>query len=225
MKITIIGAGEIGSHVALFCAMRNYSEIYRMDKNCIKAEGHASDINQTLSAMYMDGEVYGGYDHSMLKNADIVIVAVGERRCNDMMRINLMDTNCDDVRECANQIRIFAPNSIVIVVTNPVDEMTELVRTSTGSPHERVICFGNLLDSERFRKSIHSQTGIHRSKIKCYVSGYHDENAEHFYKGDIDTTESRYMAITTIRKKGATVFAPSICVTEVVGRCLKAREY
>ena len=227
MKITIIGAGEVGSHVALFCALKEYGDIFLMDKDYIKAEGHASDINQSLSALYKDSDVKGGYDHSLLYDADIVVLSVGKRRWDDIKRIDLMDINKDDVKECANQIRVFAPDCTVIVVTNPVDEMTDIVRKQTGFPRDRILCFGNSLDTARFRETIHRQTGKRRSMIKCNVMGYHDENAGHLYAdiSDIDTNESRYMAITTIRKKGATVFAPAICVTEAVGRCLRVNEY
>lgn len=216
MKITILGAGEVGSHVGLFCVLMQLGDIYLFDKDYKKAEGQASDINQALSALKFDNEVYGGYDHTLIKDADIVVVAVGQRRKGEMKRIDLYNINKKDVKECSNQIRKYAPNSTVIVVTNPVDEMTEMVLKHTRFPHERVIKFGNLLDTARFRQAIHRQTGIPRSKIECKVTGYHNEEATHFFDGDVDTNESRFMAIDTINKKGSTVFAPAICITEII---------
>ncbi|KKL97118.1 hypothetical protein LCGC14_1837710, partial [marine sediment metagenome] len=130
------------------------------------------------------------------------------------------------VIECAYRIRFFAPNSTVIVVTNPVDELSDVVLEVTGFPFERIISFGNRLDTARFRESIHRQTGLPRAAIECYVHGYHDENARHTWHGreDIDTQESRYMAINTIRQKGATVFAPAVCITEEI-ECLKEKRF
>lgn len=215
MKITILGAGEVGSHVALFCALGKL-DVYLFDKNYKKAEGHASDINQSLSALRFDNEAYGGYDHKLLRDADIVVITVGQRRNGNMKRIDLLDVNSDDVIQCSNQIRKYAPHSTVIVVTNPVDEMTKLVLKHTGFPIERVIRFGNLLDTVRFRQAIHNQTKKPRNEIICNVSGYHDEDAEHTYDGEINENESRYMAIDTINKKGCTSFAPAICITEVI---------
>ena len=226
MKIAILGAGEVGSHIALFCAMKKLGEINLLDKIVKKAEGHASDINQSLSALLIDGDVKGGNSHQLLQDADIVVISVGQRRLPNMKRIDLLDTNVDDVIECAYRIRFFAPNSTVIVVTNPVDELSDVVLEITGFPFQRIISFGNRLDTARFRESIHRQTGLPRAAIECYVHGYHDENARHTWHGreDIDTQESRYMAINTIRQKGATVFAPAVCITEEI-ECLKEKRF
>lgn len=219
MKISILGAGEIGSHVALFCALKELaSDIYIISRNGKKAEGHAMDINQALSVWPQNVEVFGTDDYKFLRDSNIVVVCIGERRKEGMVRADLFPTNYKMVREAAQKIKEYCPNALVIVVTNPLDGMTYTVNHILQNPR-KVIGMGNSLDTARYREVIHRETGLMRTQILCLVQGFRDKDQqEHYYANQTDglVDKSRKTAIDTISKKGATVFAPAFAVAMLI---------
>lgn len=219
MKISILGSGEIGSHVALFCALKELSpDIYIISRNKEKAEGEAMDINQSLSILPQNVEVFGTNDYKFLRDSDIVVVCVGERRKPGMIRADLFEANYLTVRDAANQIKQYCPNALTIIVTNPLDAMTYTAWKVLQNPR-KVIGMGNSLDTARYREVIHAESGLMRSQIYCLVQGVRDQDSqEHYYSGQTDNLveKSRSTAINTIQKKGATVFAPAFAVAMLI---------
>lgn len=223
MKISILGSGEIGSHVALFCALKELaSDIYIISRNKTKAEGEAMDINQTLSILPQNVEVFGTNDFKFLRDSNIVVVCVGERRKLGMIRADLFEANYLAVRDSCNQIKQYCPNALVIVVTNPLDAMTFTAYSVLKNP-KKVIGMGNTLDTARYREVIHENSGLMRSQIHCLVQGVRDQDEqEHFYINQTEelVEKSKRTAINTIQKKGATVFAPAFAVTILIENIL-----
>lgn len=219
MKISILGSGEIGSHVALFCALKELaSDIYIISRNKTKAEGEAMDINQTLSILPQNVEVFGTDDYKFLRDSNVVVICIGERRKTGMVRGDLFEVNYRMVREAANQIKQYCPDALTIVVTNPLDAMTYTAYSVLKNPR-KVIGMGNTLDTARYREVIHSESGLMRSQIYCLVQGVRDQDSqEHFYSNQTEelVKKSRDTAINTIAKKGATVFAPAFAVAILI---------
>lgn len=217
ITINIIGAGRVGSHVAMLCALKQLGPIRLYDILGYKAEGHAMDINQMLSSRNMDGNV-SGEDIAQFRESDVVVIAVGRRRKVGEKRIDLLDDNQHAVVSSAVLIQKYAPKAIVIVVTNPLDKMVELVQHHTDFPRNRVFGMGSSLDTARFKEIIHQRTKQRRSEIDVFVDGSHDENMTHHadkLSGE-DIAKSRDCAIDTISKKGATEFAPAMCVVNII---------
>ncbi len=222
MKVTILGAGEIGSHVGLFLALGHDDlDIFLIDINKDKAEGQAMDINQTLSAIMCEHDVHGTDDFRYLNGSDVVVIAVGNRRRKGMIRTDLFPENQESVRQAALAIKEHCKRDpIVIVVTNPLDEMSQIVYDVTGLPASKVIGMGNSLDTARYREVIHRELKLPRTEINCIVTGEHGENMQH--RSNVAAPAkwiedmSRQTAIDTICKKGATVFAPATCTIQII---------
>lgn len=224
MKVSVIGAGLIGSHVAELVALNQIADkIVLVDSNKDRVEGEAMDLNQMLSVMNSNIDVVGTTDPTEINQSDIVVVAVGMRRKPGMIRTDLFPINMEKVRWVARTIRYLAPSSIVIVVTNPSDEMTEVVFRNTMFPKNRVIGLGNSLDSARFKEVIHRKTGLPRTLIDAGVVGEHGENMKHYSRWTTPELEeeSRTTAIRTIEKKGATVFAPAMATYQIIESIIK----
>jgi malate dehydrogenase len=219
MKISIIGCGIMGSHIAQLIAYNNITEsMILVDSNTDKAGGEAMDLNQMLSILNYDLDVIGTNDYNHIKDSNVVVITVGQRRIPGMIRKDLFPINMEKVKAVSRKIRMLAPNSVVIVVTNPSDEMTEVVFRNTLFPKERVIGIGNSLDTARFKQVIHEKTGLPRRSIDCIVVGEHGENMEHYCKFKTPEMEelSRSTAIRTIEKKGSTVFAPALATYQII---------
>lgn len=219
MKISIIGGGEIGSHIALWASISELAnEFFIIDHSKDKAEGQAMDISQSLALYAIDVEVYGTDDYRHLEGSDIVVIAVGSRRKPGMKRSDLFPINQAKVRNASEKIKQYCPNAIVIVVTNPLDAMT-FTAWSVLRNSRKVMGMGNSLDTARYREVIHKHMGLPRSRILCLVQGPRDnDQQEHAYAFQTDEMiqESKNTAINTISKKGSTVFAPSLATVELI---------
>lgn len=226
-RVSIFGAGEIGSHVALLLLERKVvRDICLIDTDGRKAEGQAMDLNQFLSERKSDWDVTFSTDPKKCAGSRICVIAVGRRRMPGELRTDLFSSNSPEVARVAEYIRQYAPESIVIVVTNPLDEMTEVVYRVTKFPPNRVIGMGNSLDTARFREVIHQNTGKPRSAINCFVIGEHGEGMTHIYEHTDQHLEnlSRRTAINTIERKGATVFAPASAVVTLIDTIIYDRK-
>lgn len=214
MKITILGAGMLGSQIAMILAMRGYDNVCLFDAhNSTKCDGECDDINQMLSVMEKDYSVTPAFTYNgALQEAGIVIMAVGRRRKMGQVRDDLWRDNRREVEACSRAIRDLAPDATVIILTNPVDRAYETVKRMTRFPATRIIKQGPQLDTARLREILSKRRGTRRSRTKCRVTGTHDEEMTLKYDNpskEIDR-EAIYCAIDTIKKKGATVYAPAM---------------
>ena len=142
--LTIIGSGKVGGDAALFSALRGAdSEILLLDIVKGLPQGEAMDINHMLSEQGIDVNIRGSNDYSDMAGSDVVVVVAGVGRKPGMTRMDLLKTNAGIVRSVSKEIKTYAPDSIVVPVTNPLDPIVYVVRKATGFPRERIVGMGS----------------------------------------------------------------------------------
>lgn len=232
--ITIVGAGKVGGATALFTALRKLSdEILLLDIVQGLPQGEAMDLNHMLSEQGIDVNIRGSNDYSEMKGSDIVVVVAGSGRKPGMTRMDLLKINTSIVKNVVANIKKYAPDSMIIPVTNPLDPMTYLTYKVSGFQKNRVFGMGNMLDLSRFIQFIHEETGMSRDSIRAIVIGEHGENmlplARYSSISGIPLTSilpkpkieelilnTRQVAAKVIELKGATVHAPGNAIANMV---------
>ena len=174
-KIAIIGAGNVGGQLALFLIKEGPLNILLLDVARGLAKGKAMDLEDCASVLRQDFIIEGSDDFSLLENSDIVIITAGLARKPGMSREDLLKKNSEIIRDVSLKIKEFTPQSIVIVVTNPVDLMTHLVAKVTGFPKNRVFGMGVSLDAARFANLIRSELNVSLTGIEAVVIGSHGQ--------------------------------------------------
>lgn len=177
MKVTIVGAGNVGATCADAIAFRRIaSEIVLIDIKENFAEGKALDISQTTTTLGFNTRVTGSTnDYSKTANSDVVVITSGIPRKPGMTREELIGINAGIVKTVAQNILEYSPNTIIVVVSNPMDTMAYLVQKATGLPKNRVIGMGGILDSSRFRYYLSQALGKPASDIHGMVIGGHGD--------------------------------------------------
>ncbi len=173
--VSIVGSGRVGTACALFMAMRGLCDIRLIDIVQGLPQGEALDISHALSILGIDLDVEGSNNLKDVEDSDIVIITAGLARKPGMTREELAVQNGKIIKEICENIKEKAPESVVIVVTNPVDIMTHIAIKVLGFPRERVIGFSGILDSGRYRYLIARRLGISFRSVETYVVGQHGE--------------------------------------------------
>jgi len=231
--ITIVGAGKVGGAAALFTALRKLSEeILLLDIVQGLPQGEAMDLNHMLSEQGIDVNIRGSNDYSEMKGSDIIVVVAGSGRKPGMTRMDLLKINTSIVKGVVENIKKYAPDSMIIPVTNPLDPMTYLTYKVSGFQKNKVFGMGNMLDLSRFIQFIHEETGMSRDSIRAIVIGEHGENmlplARYSSVSGIPLTlllskqkieeliqNTRQVAAKVIELKGATVHAPGNAIANM----------
>ncbi len=175
-KITIVGAGNIGSTLALLLARRETADITLIDINEGVAKGKALDIMEASPILGFNAHVTGTGNYEDTADSDVVVITAGFPRKPGMSRDDLLFKNFEVVKSVSEQIKKYSPNAFVIVVTNPLDAMTYTALKVTGFPKERVMGMAGVLDSARFAYFISEKTGISVENIKAFVIGGHGDD-------------------------------------------------
>lgn len=177
MKITVVGAGNVGATCANVMAQKELaSEIVLLDIKEGFAEGKAMDIMQTAALLDFDTRVVGvTNDYSKTAGSDVVVVTSGIPRKPGMTREDLIGTNAGIVNDVAQSILKYSPNAIIVVISNPMDTMTYLTLKKTGLPKNRVIGMGGILDSSRFKFYLSEALGAQATDIEGTVIGGHGD--------------------------------------------------
>ena len=173
--ITIIGAGKVGSSAALFLALKNLDNILILDIIENLPQGNALDMGHALSILGVDVKVEGSNDFGDMKGSNLVIVTAGFPRKPGMTREELVAKNAGIIADIAEKINKYAPDSIVMMTTNPLDAMAYLMYKRLGFSRERVIGFSGVLDSGRLRYYASQFLGISYTSIIPIVLGQHGE--------------------------------------------------
>src|SRR5947209_12665861 len=156
-KVTVVGAGFYGSTTALRLAEYDILEtVVLTDIVEGKPEGLALDISQSRSIEGFETKVVGvgGGSYEGTESSDVVVITAGLPRKPGMSRMDLIETNARIVRQVAENIAKSSPDAVVIVVSNPLDEMTALTQLATGFPKSRVIGQAGMLDTARFTNNV-----------------------------------------------------------------------
>ena len=247
-KITIIGAGSVGSTIAYNLSNNDLaSEIVLIDINKEKVEGEVMDIVQGTSFRNPISIVAGDYEAA--KDTDIVIITSGIARKPGQTRIELTQTNVNILKSITPQIVKEAPNALYIIVSNPVDIMTYVFTKISGLPENQIIGSGTLLDTARLRFGLSEHFEVAQKNIHAYVFGEHgdtsfvpwscadvsgaslDDYAEMMRhlgkepkpldKAGMEEYVHKSGGIV-IAKKGATFYAVSVAVCKLCGMLLSA---
>ena len=177
MKITVVGAGAVGASCAEYIAIKDFaSEVVLLDIKEGYAEGKAMDLMQTASLNGFDTKITGSTsDYSKTANSDICVITSGIPRKPGMTREELIGINAGIVRTVSSSLIEHSPNTIIIVVSNPMDTMNYLVHKTTGLPKNRIIGMGGALDSARFKYRLAEALGAPISDVDGMVIGGHSD--------------------------------------------------
>jgi malate dehydrogenase len=176
MKITVVGAGFVGATTAQRLAEKELGDVVLHDIVEGMPQGKALDMLQSACIEGFDSDVKGTNDPADYAGSDIVIITSGLARQPGMSRDDLLAKNAQIVGGVAENVKKFAPESIVIVVSNPLDVMTYLVAAKTGFPKERVMGMAGVLDSARFRCFIAMELGVSYRDVDAMVLGGHGDD-------------------------------------------------
>ena len=177
MKVTVVGAGAVGASCAEYIAMKDFaSEVVVLDIKEGYAEGKAMDLMQTASLNGFDTKIVGTTgDYSKTSDSDVCVITSGIPRKPGMTREELIGINAGIVKSVASDLIKHSPNTIIIVVSNPMDTMTYLVHKTTGLPKNRIIGMGGALDSARFKYRLAEALGAPISDVDGMVIGGHSD--------------------------------------------------
>ena len=177
MKITIVGAGAVGASCAEHIAIKDFaSEVVILDIKEGFAEGKAMDLMQTASLNGFDTKIVGvTNDYSKTAGSDIVVITSGIPRKPGMTREELIGINAGIVKSVSSNLTEHSPNTIIIVVSNPMDTMTYLVHKTSGLPKHRIIGMGGALDSARFKYRLAEALEAPISDVDGMVIGGHSD--------------------------------------------------
>ena len=177
MKVSVVGAGAVGASCAEYIAIKNFaSEVVLLDIKEGFAEGKAMDLMQTASLNGFDTKITGiTNDYSKTANSDICVITSGIPRKPGMTREELIDINAGIVKTVASNLLTYSPNTIIIVVSNPMDTMTYLVHKTTTIAQNKIIGMGGALDSARFKYRLAEALGAPISDVDGMVIGGHSD--------------------------------------------------
>tara|TARA_B100000925_G_scaffold117126_1_gene86920 strand:- start:33 stop:965 length:933 start_codon:yes stop_codon:yes gene_type:complete len=177
MKVTIVGAGNVGASCAEYILIKQIAEeVVLVDIKDGFAEGKALDLTQTTSTLGFKSKVLGvTNDYEKTSNSNVVVITSGIPRKPGMTREELIGINAGIVKSVSENLLKFSPNAIIIVVSNPMDTMTYLVNKSFNIPKNRIIGMGGILDSSRFKTYISKSSGYPQDEIEAMVIGGHGD--------------------------------------------------
>ena len=177
MKVTIVGAGNVGASCAEYIAIKSIaSEVVLLDIKEGFAEGKALDLMQTATTLGFNSRITGvTNDYFTTKESDVVVITSGVPRKPGMTREELIGINAGIVQSVSNSILEHSPNTVIVVVSNPMDTMTYLTLKATGLPKNRVIGMGGALDSSRFKTYLSLALDKPANDIQGMVIGGHGD--------------------------------------------------
>jgi L-lactate dehydrogenase len=233
--VAIIGAGNVGTSTAVTLALQGSAEkIILLDRKLDKAQGEIMDLDHA-SAFLPAVELVATDNYQDITGANIVIITAGAAQQPGESRLDLLKKNASILKSIITETITYAPDCIIIVVTNPVDVLTYLAQHYSGFPKHRVIGTGTVLDTARFRDYLGKQFKVHPHNIHAYILGEHgDSSFPVLSTADLASiplaTLSQYNSVQLqdlhkqvvqaaydiIQKKGATNLAIAICVNQIV---------
>jgi len=177
-KIAVIGSGFTGATTAFILAQKELGDIVLVDIPQLEnpTKGKALDMEESSPVLGFDARITGTADYADIKDADMVIITAGIARKPGMSRDDLVATNAGIMASVANNVKEYAPNSTVIVLSNPVDAMTYTFYTVSGFPKERVIGQSGVLDTARFRTFVAQELNVSVEDVTGFVLGGHGDD-------------------------------------------------
>ena len=242
-KISVIGAGNVGASAAFQIADQELADVVLVDIVEGMPQGKALDLHQMCPVIGSDVNFVGTNSYEDTANSDVVIITSGIPRKPGMSRDDLISTNTKIVKEVTENVVKHSPNSILILVTNPLDAMVYVAHKASGFPRERVMGMAGVLDSARFRTFIAMELGVSVENIHAFVLGGHGDDmvplARYTTVAGIPITDLMDEAtidalITRTRKGGAEIvgllktgsafYAPGTSAVEMAEAILKDKK-
>ena len=234
-KVTVFGAGFVGSTTAQRIAERQLADVVMVDIIEGMPQGKALDMMESACLEGFDAKIAGANDPSACAGSDLIVVTSGIARKPGMSRDDLLKTNASIVGSVCDAIKKNAPNATVIVVSNPLDVMTYLAGVKLGFPKRKVIGMAGVLDSARFRCFIAMELGVSMRDVDAMVLGGHGDDMvplvryatvagikveDLLHKDKLDALVTRTRnggaEIVALLKTGSAYYAPSSSVVEMV---------
>src|SRR5271156_1516260 len=242
-KISVIGAGFVGSTCAHWAASKELGDVVLIDINGDAAKGKALDLFEASPVEGFDSKIEGGSDYALTKDSDVVIITAGLPRKPGMSRDDLLSTNAKIVKDCATQVAKHSPNTVLIIVSNPLDAMCHVAMQASGFPRERVLGMAGVLDGARFRSFIAAELGVSVEDVHAFVFGGHGDTmvpmpryvsvggipltqllSKEKIDAIVDRTRKGGAEIVNLLKTGSAYYAPSAAGTEKVSAPLKNKK-
>lgn len=241
-KISVIGSGFTGATTALMIAQKELGDVVLVDIPDMEkpTQGKALDMLEASPVQGFDSEITGTSNYEHIAESDLVIVTAGIARKPGMSRDDLVNTNAGIMKSVAQEIKKHAPESFILVLSNPVDAMTYTIFTETGFPKERVIGQSGVLDTARFRTFVAQELDVSIKDVTGFVLGGHGDDMvpliRYSYAGGIPLekliSQERLDAIVERTRKGggeivsllgngSAYFAPAASLTEMAEAILK----
>ncbi|WP_242219710.1 malate dehydrogenase [Bacillus cereus group sp. BfR-BA-01380] len=241
-KVSVIGAGFTGATAAFLLAQKELADVVLVDIPQLEnpTKGKALDMLEASPIQGFDANVIGTSDYADTANSDVVIITAGIARKPGMSRDDLVATNSKIMKSVTQEIAKYSPNTIIIVLTNPVDAMTYSVFKEAGFPKERVIGQSGVLDTARFRTFIAQELNLSVKDITGFVLGGHGDEmvplVRYSYAGGIPLEtlipKERLNAIVERTRKGggeivnllgngSAYYAPAASLVEMAEAILK----
>lgn len=244
MKITVIGAGNVGATTAFRLAEKQLAkELVLLDVVEGIPQGKGLDMFETGPIGLFDTTVIGSNDYRDTANSDIVVITAGLPRKPGMTREDLLMKNAGIVKEVTDNIMKYSSNPIIVVVSNPLDIMTHVAWVRSGLPKERVIGMAGVLDSARFRAFISMELGVSMQDINACVLGGHGDAMVPVVKYTtvagipiadllsaetierlVERTRNGGAEIVNFLKQGSAFYAPAASAVEMVEAILLDRK-
>ncbi len=174
-KISLIGAGNIGTILAYSLSRKQLGQIIMVDVVEGLAEGKCLDLSQSLSVENLNTQIYGSSDISMIRDSSAIIITAGIARKPGMSRDDLIETNFSIMSEIGEAIKKYAPSAFVICVTNPLDAMVWSLKKISGLKSNMITGMAGILDSARFRFFLSKELNVSPANIQTLVLGGHGD--------------------------------------------------
>lgn len=239
-KIAVIGGGFVGSTCAHWAAAKELGDVVLLDINEGAAKGKALDLYEAAPVEQFDSRVVGTADYKDIADSDVVIITAGLPRKPGMSRDDLLSTNAKIMKEVCEGVKKYAPNSVLIIVSNPLDAMAFVAKQVTGFPRERVIGMAGVLDTARFRTFISEELQVSVKDIQAIVLGGHGDTMvpmpRHCSVGGVPLTEmmpadkldaliqrtrTGGAEIVNLLKTGSAYYAPAASAVQMAEAILK----
>jgi malate dehydrogenase len=236
MRVTVVGSGFVGATAAMRIVQKGLADdVVMIDIIEGLPQGLALDMRESAPIEGFDPNVRGTNDYGDTAGSDVVVITAGLPRQPGMSRMDLLDKNAGIVRGVVTEAAQQSPNAILIIVTNPLDEMTFLASEVSGFPKERVMGMAGVLDSSRLRYFIAEELGVSPSEVEAMTLGSHGESMVPLPRqatvggkpltelADEQTLERLYQRtrdagaeIVALLKKGSAYYAPSAAIAQMV---------
>jgi len=236
MRVTVVGSGFVGATAAMRIAQKGLADdVVMIDIIEGLPQGLALDMRESAPIENFEPNIRGTNDYADTAGSDVVVITAGLPRQPGMSRMDLLDKNAGIIRGVVEDVAGHSPNAILIVVTNPLDEMTFLASQVSGFPKDRVMGMAGVLDSSRLRYFIAEELGISPTQVEAMTLGSHGESMVPLPRQataggkpltelvDEQTLERLYQRtrdagaeIVGLLKKGSAYYAPSAAIAQMV---------